>query len=221
MEFFPDLQVKKYTIEGIKEAIKISTTDNPSNRKLWLNKLSTFIKSKDFYNEVKENNASKSIREVSKELEKTSITTIPIIVRSSGVSEDSYENSQAGKFDSIVKGSEDIVQTYLNVLASGYRSDVCGNNVPEPMAIILQQCIDCRLGGVAMSYTSLDNNTIQINTAPGQPKTSIAGYYGVTPDSYTINRESDTLKTTINSGDISHMHILAENSERTGFEEKK
>ncbi len=98
----------------------------------------------------------------------------PVIVHGSGINEDNYGDAQAGKYLSEVQGDEDVLRTCLKVMASGCRPDLC----TKPMALIIQRCIDCRYGGVAMSYQSCKNDTIRVEYTPGQPRGAVAGLYG-------------------------------------------
>ena len=113
----------------------------------------------------------------------------PVIVRSSGINEDNYGDAQAGKYLSEVQGDKDVLRTCFKVMASGYQPDVCTGL--QPMALIIQRCIDCRFGGVAMSYQSLQDDTIRIEYTPGQPKGAVAGLFEASAHRIDIKRKAD------------------------------
>ena len=102
---------EKYNnIAQIKDALHHKTADE---RETVLNKCHQLLKSEDFYQLIAHSTLAANIREFYYQLNPdVSCYYIPVIVRSSGVAEDSYGDAQAGKYDSMVKGSEDIVQTY-------------------------------------------------------------------------------------------------------------
>ena len=169
------------------DELKAQAFDNPEQQSQWLAGLVRLIKSCEFYNQVKSFEASDIIRGEYKKLTSTFYNT-PVIVRSSGITEDCYGKAQAGKFDSKIHGYKDIVRTCLCVMASGYDPEAHGKDGPQPMAIILQHCINCRFGGVAISHITLKDDTIRVEYAPGQPKTVVSGNYNVTPHRYQFER---------------------------------
>ncbi|WP_257274446.1 PEP/pyruvate-binding domain-containing protein, partial [Endozoicomonas sp. SESOKO4] len=113
----------------------------------------------------------------------------PVIVRSSGINEDNYGDAQAGKYLSVVQGEKDVLSTCLKVMASAYRPEVCSEGIPQPMALIIQHCVDCQYGGVAMSFQSYQDDTVRVEYTPGQPKGVVAGQFGNTPHRIDILRE--------------------------------
>ena len=147
----------------------------------WLAGLSQFIASHDFYELVKNSEAARKIRSLKMPLP-------PVIVRSSGINEDNYGDAQAGKYLSEVQGDEDVLRTCFKVMASGYQPDVCTSL--QPMALIIQRCIDCRYGGVAMSYQSLQDDRIRIEYTPGQPKGAVAGLFETSAHRIDIERKA-------------------------------
>ena len=142
----------------------INAFANQDKRTDWLAGLSQFIASHDFYERVKESEAALNIRSLK-------MPPPPVIVRSSGINEDNYGDARAGKYLSEVQGDKDVLRTCLKVLASGYRPCTTW----QPMALIIQHCVDCRYGGVAMSYQSLQDDRIRVEYTPGQPRGAVAG----------------------------------------------
>ncbi|MGO0305517.1 DUF4116 domain-containing protein [Endozoicomonas acroporae] len=194
---------------------------NPTTRQQrWLDALSSFIVGPDFYQQISALPIADKIRTIHEDL-RTELTKsdCPIIVRSSGVAEDSFGNAQAGKYQSLVHGQADIVATCLKVLASAYRPAVFSPTAPQGMAIILQQCIQCCVGGVGMSYRRIDDRTLVIEWGPGQPKTVVSGQYGITPHGYEIKRNGEQWEATFNPGNPECGFILRAN-EQGGYEEE-
>ncbi|WBA81031.1 PEP/pyruvate-binding domain-containing protein [Endozoicomonas sp. GU-1] len=198
---------------------------NPSGKpttrqQRWLDALSSFIAGADFYQQISALTIADNIRDIYKEL-RTGLTKpdSPIIVRSSGVAEDAFGNAQAGKYQSLVHDQADIVATCLKVLASAYRSAVFSPTAPQGMAIILQQCIQCCVGGVGMSYRRIDDGTLLIECGSGQPKTVVSGQYGITPHGYEIKRNGKQWEATFKPGNPEYGFILRIN-EQGGYEEE-
>ncbi len=178
----------------------INTLANQNKRTGWLAGLSQFIASHDYYESVKESEAARNIRSL-----KT--PPLPVIVRSSGINEDNYGDAQAGKYLSEVQGDKDVLRTCLKVLASGYRP--C--TTLQPMALIIQHCIDCRYGGVAMSYQSLWDDRIRVEYTPGQPREAVAGLSGTIAHSMVIVRGADFPAFTV--GKVSRRFALRKNDD--------
>ncbi|WP_422489294.1 DUF4116 domain-containing protein [Endozoicomonas sp. ALE010] len=198
-----------------------NSSGKPTTRQQrWLDALSSFIAGPDFYQQISALTIADTIRDIYKEL-RTGLTKpdSPIIVRSSGVAEDSFGNAQAGKYQSLVHDQADIVATCLKVLASAYRSAVFSPTAPQGMAIILQQCIQCCVGGVGMSYRGIDDGTLLIECGSGQPKTVVSGQYGITPHGYEIKRNGKEWEATFNPGNPEYGFILRAN-EQGGYEEE-
>ena len=196
---------------------------NPSaKQQRWLDALSSFIAGPDFYQQISALPIAGKIRTVHEDL-RTDLTRpdCPIIVRSSGVAEDSFGNAQAGKYQSLVHDQTDILATCLKVLASAYRPAVFSPTAPHGISIILQQCIECRVGGVGMSYRGIDNGTLVIECGPGQPKTVVSGQYGITPHSYEIKRNGEQWEATFNPGNPDHGFILSRNDQGGYVEESR
>ena len=173
---------------------------NQVKRADWLAGLSQFIASHDFYELVKESEAARNIRSLK-------MPPQPVIVRSSGITEDNYGDAQAGKFLSAVQGDEDVLRTCLKVLASGYRP--C--TTLQPMALIIQRCIDCRYGGVAMSYQSLQDDRIRVEYTPGQPRGAVAGLSDTIAHSMDIVRGDGSPVFTV--GQVSRRFALRKNDD--------
>ncbi len=212
--FFPGAN---YTcIADIKKSL---LTAEPENKSEALARLAQLLESDEFYQQISQTEYAQTIRAL---YEQISQGKHPVIARSSGVAEDSYGDAQAGKYDSRVKGQEDIVKTCLQVLASGYKSHASSQgSIPDAMPIVLQRCINCSLGGVAMSYTSLDDNTIQINSSVGQPKTAVSGTCGITPDLHSVDRMSSQPQITFTPGKVESTFQLKKNAEGDGFYEEE
>ncbi len=212
--FFPGAN---YTcIADIKKSL---LTAEPENKSEALARLAQLLESDEFYQQISQTEYAQTIRAL---YEQISQGKHPVIARSSGVAEDSYGDAQAGKYDSRVKGQEDIVKTCLQVLASGYKNHASSQgSIPDAMPIVLQRCINCSLGGVAMSYTSLDDNTIQINSSVGQPKTAVSGTCGITPDLHSVGRMSSQPEITFTPGKVESTFQLKKNAEGDGFYEEE
>ena len=176
-EIAPKLKAETSLAE-IKQHLQTLPPSEQTKRDKWLAGLTQFVASDDFYEQVKDSQAARDIRALRAQLGEPST---PVIVRSSGINEDNLGDAQAGKYLSEVQGEDDVLRTCLKVMASSYRPEVCAGGAPQPMALILQQCIDCQYGGVAMSYQSLQDDTIRVEYTSGQPKGAVAGLYGTTP----------------------------------------
>ena len=188
---------QKTSLMDIKARIIALPAANRDKRAEWLAGLSQFIASHDFYELVNDSEAARQIRRLKMPLP-------PVIVRSSGINEDNYGDAQAGKYLSEVQGDEDVLRTCLKVMASGYRPDLCTSW--QPMALIIQRCIDCRYGGVAMSYQSLQDDTIRVEYAPGQPRGAVAGLSDTRVHRIDIGRGADQPQFT--HGQVSRCFIL-------------
>ncbi len=211
--FFPDSTCT--CIADIKETLRHKP---PLERSEGMRQLAQLLKSDAFYQSIRETGPASGIRALYKQVSASG--NHPVIARSSGVAEDRFGDAQAGKYDSYVKGKEDIVQTYLKVLASAWESHAnARGSVPDTMAVIVQQCVSCQMGGVAMSHTSLDDQTIQITSAPGQPKIVVSGEYGVTPNIHSIHRTDKSLST-FQPGNTQSTFLLKENADGEGFYEE-
>ena len=168
----------------------------------WLNALAAFIAGPSCYQQICAFSIADTIRTIYHDLRAhLPQPNSPIIVRSSGVAEDSFGNAQAGKYKSVVHGQADIVATCLEVLASTCSPAVFSQqSSQEGMSIILQQCIECQFGGVAMGYRALDDRTLVIEYGPGQPKTVVSGQYGIKPHCYEIKRNGEEWEATFTPG---------------------
>ena len=219
-QHFPD---SSYTcIADIKKDL---CTKPSEERKKGLEHLAQLLESNAFYQDISQTGSAEIIRALYRQVTGDSQgrqgRQVPVIARSSGVTEDRYGDARAGKYDSHVKGQEDIVRTYLKVIASGYRSNASSEGIiADAMPVVLQRCVDCRLGGVAMSYASLDDNTIQINSAPGQPKTAVGGNYGAMPDLHCVDRTGPELTVKFTPGNTESVFQLRENTGGDGFREE-
>ena len=183
----------------------------------WLEAMSSFVASDDCYQQLRRQPAVAAIAQA-----RQALTAVPgfgdvaLIVRSSGIGEDSLGNAQAGKYDSMVHGGGDILKTYLKVIASSYRPEafVAG---AQPMAVIVQHCISCRFSGVAMSYRRCDDNTLVVEYGPGQGRGVVSGQYAITPHRYEISRGEG--QTVFSPGNAAHGFFLQRNEDGRYSEE--
>ena len=204
-----DELAQETSLADIKAHIKALPAANQDQRTHWLAGLAQFIASHDCYELVKGSAAARRIRSLD-------IPLPPVIVRSSGINEDNYGDAQAGKYLSEVQGDKDVLRTCLKVMASGYRPDVCTGL--QPMALIIQHCIDCRYGGVAMSYQSLQDDTIRVEYAPGQPRGAVAGLSDTRAHRIDIGRGTEQPEFT--PGQVSSRFVLRKNGDG-GYTEAK
>ncbi|WP_257288275.1 PEP/pyruvate-binding domain-containing protein, partial [Endozoicomonas sp. SESOKO2] len=130
-------------------------------------------------------------------------------------------DAQAGKYLSEVQGEEDVLRTCLKVMASGYRPEVCPEGIPQPMALIIQQCIDCRYGGVAASFQSFQDDTLRVEYGPGQPRGVVAGQSGNTAHRIDIARIEGADIWEYFPGMFSSHFILRKNADNNGYLEKR
>ena len=206
-------------IANIKQYIQNRYSNQPEQRNLYLQGLAKFITNDSFYQQISNSQTAESIRENYNQLIASLAEDSAIIVRSSGIKEDNYGDAQAGKFESLVHGKQDIVLTCLQVLASGFEPHVCPFSAPQPMSLIIQRCIDCSFGGVAMSRTSLKDHRGKIEFVPGQPKGGVSGVAGVTPHTYLVTEENDKFTSDFTEGNVTSQFILKQ-QDNNNFEEK-
>ena len=204
------------SLADIKQYLQTLPPSEQAKKNKWLAGLTQFVASDDFYEQVKDSQAARDIRALRAQLGKPST---PLIVRSSGINEDNYGDAQAGKYLSEVQGEDDVLRTCLKVMASSYRPEVCAGGAPQPMALILQQCIDCQYGGVVMSYQSLQDDTVRVEYTSGQPRGAVAGHYGTTPHRIDIVRKKGTDHPQYFPGTVSSHFILRKNSANSGYTE--
>ena len=217
--YLPEIAAKlkaETSLATIKECLQTLPPSEQAKRDNWLQGLSQFVASDDFYEQVEDSQAARDIRALRAQLGEPST---PVIVRSSGINEDNYGDAQAGKYLSEVQGEDDVLRTCLNVMASSYRPEVCAGGAPQPMALILQQCIDCQYGGVAMSYQSLQDDTVRVEYTSGQPRGAVAGQYGTTPHRIDIARKEGADHPEYFPGTVSSHFILRKNSTNNGYTE--
>lgn len=188
LPFLPDRHPLPETSCSLEQLRRIVAELPEHQQPKWLNGLSEWIASEDFYQQVQGSSAASDIRNCYLALRQQSNGAC--IIRSSGVDEDRFGDAQAGRYDSRVHGGGDILKTCLHVLSSAYRPKACPNGPVKPIALIMQQCIDCQLGGVVISHSSLQDDTIQVEYAPGQPKGAVSGEAGIRPHRYAIRRNS-------------------------------
>ncbi|WP_422451701.1 DUF4116 domain-containing protein [Endozoicomonas sp. ALC066] len=203
--YFPgigDEPEAEISLANIRERLNALLPSEQTKRHSWLAGLANFIASDDFYKQVKDSEAAQHIRDHGLS------TSGPLIVRSSGINEDNYGDAQAGKYLSEVQGDEDILRTCLKVMASAYRPEVCSEGIPQPMALIIQECIDCLHGGVAMSFQSFDDDTVRVEFTRGQPRGIVAGQSGNRPHRIDIFRKEGADSYQYFPGTISSHYIL-------------
>ena len=188
LPFLPDRHPLPETSCSLEQLRRIVAELPEHQQPKWLNGLSEWIASEDFYQQVQGSSPASGIRNCYLALRQQSNGAC--IIRSSGVDEDRFGDAQAGRYDSRVHGGGDILKTCLHVLSSAYRPKACPNGPVKPIALIMQQCIDCQLGGVVISHSSLQDDTIQVEYAPGQPKGAVSGEAGIRPHRYAIRRNS-------------------------------
>ena len=218
--YLPEIVAKleaETSLANIKEHLQTLPPSEQAKRDNWLAGLTQFVASDDFYEQVKDSQAARDIRALRAQLGEPST---PVIVRSSGINEDNYGDAQAGKYLSEVQGEDDVLRTCLKVMASSYRPEVCVGGAPQPIALILQQCIDCQYGGVAMSYQSLQDDTVRVEYTSGQPRGAVTGHYGTTPHRIDITRkEEEADDPQYFPGTVSSHFILRKNSTNNGYTE--
>ena len=183
----------------------------------WLEAISSFVASDDCYRQLRWQPAAAQIAQVQQELtDAPGAGDVPLIVRSSGIGEDSLGNAQAGKYDSLVHDRGDILKTYLKVIASSYRPEVFVAGA-QPMAVIVQHCISCRFSGVVMSYRRCDDNTLVVEYGPGQGRGVVSGQYAITPHRYEVPRGKS--QTVFSPGNAAHGFFLKRNEDGRYSEE--
>ena len=157
---------------------QIRALNNSENQTNCINELKALMNMPQFANLYDNSQTHEDICNIctafSKEL---SDSNKEIIIRSSGQKEDDYGNSQAGSYDSIKMHINDSVMlVVMQVLASAIKEDTIIKNDFIPMSLVVQEYIDCLYGGVAFSYSSLTNNTMQVETAFGSSSAAVCGY---------------------------------------------
>ncbi|WP_422491189.1 DUF4116 domain-containing protein [Endozoicomonas sp. ALE010] len=220
LPFLPDLHSWSHEPYSLEQLRTIVAELPHQQQAQCLKGLSGFIASEDFYQQVKNIGAAEDIRHLYLTLRQPSNEAC--IVRSSGVDEDRSGDAQAGRYDSRVHGGGDILKTCLQVLSSAYRPEVCPSGRVKPMALVLQQCIHCQLGGVVFSDLTLQEGegTMQIEFAQGQPRGAVCGSSGIRPHRYTIRRGDDENSKPVRQftpGDVTTQFVLEKiSSEETG-----
>ena len=177
-------QLQPVTLGSLKDSIPTMDRINQIN---WLAALRKLLISDDFLQEVDRLPVTNEIIRIYQELLLANPSQ-PVIIRSSGLKEDGFGDAQAGKYESCLHSSGDILKSCLEVLASSYQPTLCPDGKPQPMALIMQSYLDCRFGGVAHSHASLQDDTLQIEYAPGQPRGAVAGTNSLKPHRYQIKR---------------------------------
>ena len=177
-------QLQPVTLGSLKKSIPAMDKINQTK---WLGALGKLLISDDFIQQVTRLPIADEIRSFYQELAEGD-SNKPVIIRSSGLKEDGFGDAQAGKYESCLHSGGDILKSCLEVLASSYQPLLCPDGTPPPMALIMQSYLDCRFGGVAFSHTSLQDDTLQVEYAPGQPRGAVAGTNSLKPHRYQIKR---------------------------------
>ncbi|KAL3865732.1 hypothetical protein ACJMK2_043092 [Sinanodonta woodiana] len=122
-----------------------------------------------------------------------------LAVRSSSAGEDGFEISNAGLMETIlnVTGYHSIIQAILKCWSSSLSFNVVkyrrenGQNVIEPMAVVIQKMVQSQISGVLFTSDPLTNNgsSMVINAFPGLGETVVSGKTNV--DTVVINRTLD------------------------------
>ena len=216
--FHPDgidvSQLEPVTLGSLKD--NIPTMDRINQNK-WLAALRKLLISDNFLQEVGRLPVTNEITRMYQELVLANPGQ-PVIIRSSGLKEDGFGDAQAGKYESCLHSGGDILKSCLEVLASSYQLTLCPDGKPQPMALIMQSYLDCRFGGVAHSHTSLQDDTLQIEYAPGQPRGAVAGTNSLKPHRYQIKRNG-TNPIQWSPGGVPSYFVLKKTAE--GFTEEK
>ena len=207
-------QRQSVTLGSLKESIPAMDRINQTK---WLDALGKLLISDDFLQKVARLPAADNIRRLYQELIPVN-SNQPVIIRSSGLKEDGFGDAQAGKYESCLHSGGDILKSCLEVLASSYQPVLCPDGTPPPMALIMQSYLDCRFGGVALSHTSLQDDTLQIEYAPGQPRGAVTGSNSLKPHRYQIKRNTHN-PIQWSRGEVSSYFTLKETAE--GFTEEK
>ena len=177
-------QLQPVTLGSLKKSIPAMDKINQTK---WLDALGKLLISEDFLQQVTRLPIADEIRSFYQELAEGD-SNKPVIIRSSGLKEDGFGDAQAGKYESCLHSGGNILKSCLEVLASSYQPLLCPDGTPPPMALIMQSYLDCRFGGVAFSHTSLQDDTLQVEYAPGQPRGAVAGTNSLKPHRYQIKR---------------------------------
>ncbi|WP_422133560.1 DUF4116 domain-containing protein [Endozoicomonas sp. ALD040] len=221
LPFLPHINMRSQKSFSLEQLRTIVTKLPHPQQSEWLKGLSGFIASEDFYQQVKKTSAAREIHHCYTLLRQQARGAC--IVRSSGVDEDRFGNAQAGRYDSRVHGGGDILKTCLQVLSSAYRPEVCPKGQVKPMALVLQQCIHCRLGGVVISHSTLEDDAMQLEYAQGQPRGAVSGNAGIRPHRYTIRRSDDENSQPdrqFTPGDVSSQFVLKKITGGEGYVEE-
>ncbi|WP_422137860.1 DUF4116 domain-containing protein [Endozoicomonas sp. ALC020] len=221
LPFLPHINMRSQKSFSLEQLRTIVTKLPHPQQSEWLKGLSGFIASEDFYQQVKKTSAAREIHHCYTLLRQQARGAC--IVRSSGVDEDRFGNAQAGRYDSRVHGGGDILKTCLQVLSSAYRPEVCPNGQVKPMALVLQQCIHCRLGGVVISHSTLEDDAMELEFAQGQPRGAVSGNAGIRPHRYTIRRSDDENSQPdrqFTPGDVSSQFVLKKITGGEGYVEE-
>lgn len=144
--------------------------------------------------------------------------TVPLVVRSSSVIEDSVDSSMAGRFLTVLHVScwADFLAAAADVLASaGSVPDRAG--ATAPMAVLVQPMGEASTGGVLFGVDPLtgDESTYLVSFAAGSPDQIVSGVVNGTQLRITRRgRSRSTPRTPLDPSDTRQLAALARSTER-------
>jgi len=134
------------------------------------------------------------------ELERNGLISCFVAVRSSGLDEDSAENSFAGQFSTFLfqKGSEQILKSVLRCWASGWSERALSyrkeRNLPLTgikVGVVIQRMVDAEASGVAFSRNAVDPNDrdhLLVSSVWGQGEGLVSGL--LPADEFKVHRRN-------------------------------
>ncbi len=140
-----------------------------------------------------------------------------VAVRSSALSEDSYENSWAGQLDSFLFVTregllDNIKKCWESLQSERAQAYIQKNNLPadQKMAVVVQRMIDSKISGVMFTANPItkDRDEVLIESVYGLGELLVQGM--VTPFNYVIDKNALTLKSS-SSSDQDEMLVYQDN----------
>lgn len=143
------------------------------------------------------------------ELERQGLIGVFVAVRSSGLDEDSVENSFAGQFSTFLfqKGPEQILKSVLRCWASGWSARALAyrkeRNLPLSgikVGVVIQRMVDGDSAGVAFSRNAIDPNDrdhLLVSSVWGQGEGLVSGL--LSADEFKVHRRTLDFKEEITS----------------------
>ncbi len=140
-----------------------------------------------------------------------------VAVRSSGLDEDSAENSFAGQFSSYLfqKGEAQILQSLKRCWASGFSARALAYRVERGISldsiavgVVIQKMVEARVSGVAFSRNpvrALDRDSVLVSSVFGLGEGLVSGY--LESDNFDVSRNS------LKAASLMYKSELAEKSE--------